>query len=478
MSSTLPFSVELSIVPDVEETLKKFWDFDHVILFDSVRRDERLGRYSFLSASPIEISTLTTAEFGVDPFRDVREWSKNFAAESDSSLPPFQGGFAGILSYELGSCWERLPQPQIDEFKIPACVIGCYDWVIAWDHVDHRCWVIAHGFPETTAAGREAKAEATCKAIQNHILKDQTLPALKAAPLSEQSRRLQTEQNSIDPDCEIFSNFSKTDYLAAVQRVVDYIYAGDIFQANLSQRLTHQTNRTDLDLYFALRKHNPAPFAGYFRSKDWSVLSSSPERFLQKTGQQLSTRPIKGTRQRWNNPEADLFTRDELRESRKDQAENVMIVDLLRNDLSRVCRPGTIRVPELCSIETYQTVTHLVSEVTGQLQAGNSFWDALQATFPGGSITGAPKIRAMEIIAELEQVARGPYCGSMFYYGFDGTADSNILIRTLTRRGTNLTFPVGGGIVAQSLSVAEYEETLHKSAGIRSSLRSVLPSEL
>ena len=226
-------------------------------------------------------------------------------------------------------------------------------------------------------------------------------------------------------------------------------------------------------VYSALRRHNPAPFAGLVQFDDWAVHSSSPERFIQKVGQQVWTRPIKGTRQRREVPEADLYTRDELRESQKDHAENVMIVDLLRNDLSRVCEAGSIRVPELCSIEAYETVTHLVSEVTGKLCHQTSFWDLLRATFPGGSITGAPKIRAMEIITELEQVARGPYCGSMFYLGFDGTADSNILIRTIVQRGDQLCFSAGGGIVSQSNPKMEFEETLHKSQGLRSAIRSL-----
>src|SRR5690606_9153149 len=212
------------------------------------------------------------------------------------------------------------------------------------------------------------------------------------------------------------------------------IRAGDLFQANLSQRLLAPLRRSPVALYQRLRQCNPAPFAGYFACDDWAVVSASPERFLRVDANEVETRPIKGTRRRRPLPEADLFTRDELRESNKDRAENVMIVDLLRNDLSRVCSPGSIQVTELCTVEVYETVSHLVSEVRGSLQDGLTFWDLLAATFPGGSITGAPKIRAMEIISEQEQIARGPYCGSLFYLGFDGTADSNILIRTMTQR--------------------------------------------
>jgi para-aminobenzoate synthetase component 1 len=275
---------------------------------------------------------------------------------------------------------------------------------------------------------------------------------------------------------ELLSNFDHAAYLAAVERVIELICAGDVFQANLSQRLLFPAKRPALQQYLSLQKKNPAPFAGYFAHRDWAILSASPERFLQLRNGTVSTRPIKGTRQRGSVPEADLYRRDELRESEKDRAENVMIVDLLRNDLSRVCRPGSIRVPELCMVETYETVSHLVSEIQGELEEGRGFWDLIEATFPGGSITGAPKIRAMQIISELEQVARGPYCGSLFYLGFDGTADSNILIRTMTQRGGWLSFPAGGGIVAQSNPEEEYQETLHKVRGLVQSLQIAHPN--
>jgi para-aminobenzoate synthetase component 1 len=264
----------------------------------------------------------------------------------------------------------------------------------------------------------------------------------------------------------LLSNFSRDEYLRAVDRAIEYIFAGDIFQVNLSQRLLYEYDSCPLELFLRLRERNPAPFAGYFAHDDWVVASASPERFVRVADGKVDTRPIKGTRSRRAAPEADLFTRDELRESEKDQAENVMIVDLLRNDLSRVCTPGTIRVPELCRVETYETVQHLVSEVRGSLNDGRTTWDLFRAVFPGGSVTGAPKVRAMEIIAELEPTSRGPYCGSLFYVGFNGQADSNILIRTFTIRNGWIQCPVGGGIVAQSDPATEYEETLVKAEGM------------
>jgi para-aminobenzoate synthetase component 1 len=267
------------------------------------------------------------------------------------------------------------------------------------------------------------------------------------------------------------SNFSRETYLQAVQRVIEYIRAGDIYQANLSQRLMIPNDEPVIDVYLRLRERNAAPFAGFLQHADWAVLSASPERFLQVQDGVVTTRPIKGTRQRRSPPEADLFTQDELQVSAKDISENVMIVDLLRNDLSRVCRPGTVSVPQLCGVETYETVHHLVSEVRGELLEDRDAWDLLAATFPGGSITGCPKVRAMEIITELEQVARGPYCGTLFYVGFDGSMDSSILIRTMTSRLGWLHFPAGGGVVAQSDPASEYAETLHKAEGLLRALR-------
>ncbi|MCA9270562.1 MAG: anthranilate synthase component I family protein, partial [Planctomycetales bacterium] len=244
------------------------------------------------------------------------------------------------------------------------------------------------------------------------------------------------------------------------------IYAGDVFQVNLAQRLLTAAPSDAAELYLRLRRRNPATFAGYFAGRDFKVASASPERFASLADGRVETRPIKGTRRRIAAPEADLFAGVELRASEKDRAENVMIVDLLRNDLSRVCLPESVLVRELCRLEVYETVQHLVSVVEGRLGAGKTAADLFCAMFPGGSITGAPKVRAMEIIAELEPTARGAYCGCLGYIGFDGRADFNILIRTMTIAGGWMQFPVGGGIVAQSDPQAELEETWHKAAGM------------
>jgi para-aminobenzoate synthetase component 1 len=264
----------------------------------------------------------------------------------------------------------------------------------------------------------------------------------------------------------VTSNVSHAAYLAMIRRAVEYIHAGDVFQVNLAQRLLSRASLPPVELYLRLRQRNPAPYAGYFDLGHSQVISASPECFLTVRGGQVETRPIKGTRGRSHLPEADLFAGDELSDSEKDRAENVMIVDLMRNDLSRACLADSVRVEQLCRLETYAYVKHLVSVVRGELKPGLTTWDLLRASFPGGSVTGAPKVRAMEVIAELEPTVRGPYCGSLAYVGFNGTMDASILIRTITAAYGYWQLPVGGGIVAPSDPEDEYRETWHKARGM------------
>jgi para-aminobenzoate synthetase component 1 len=482
----LPLIEELTPAPDVSAALRGLRHWPNLLLLDSSRNGIPTGRYSFLTADPFDFEVLQQAKFAgqsaattaaaqlLDPLMSIQRRLSQFESELVTGLPPFQGGAAGMLSYDLNRVWERLPAPRCDEFRLPALAVGIYDWVIAWDHEQQRVWIISQGFPETDAARRADRAARRLRDVRESIRRA-TMTPLDSESLQTVNCKLKAENlTRVRPAPGLpglLSNFSRDEYLHAVERAIEYIYAGDIFQVNLSQRLLYEYAGCPLELYLRLRERNPAPFAGYFAHDDWVVASASPERFVRVAGGEVETRPIKGTRSRRAAPEADLFTRDELRESEKDQAENVMIVDLLRNDLSRVCSPGTIRVPELCRVETYETVQHLVSEVRGRLHAGQTPWDLFRAVFPGGSVTGAPKVRSMEIIAELEPTARGPYCGSLFYVGFNGQADSNILIRTFTIRNGWIQCPVGGGIVAQSDPATEYEETLVKAEGMLRALK-------
>jgi para-aminobenzoate synthetase component 1 len=268
----------------------------------------------------------------------------------------------------------------------------------------------------------------------------------------------------------VASTFSRDDFLRVVARTREYVLAGDIFQANLSQRLESAAADHPFDLYLRLRARNPAPFAAYFDFGDAALVSASPERFLRLAGDAVETRPIKGTSPRGVNPRHDAALGAALYESEKDQAENVMIVDLLRNDLSKVCLDGSVKVPELCRIERYATVHHLVSTVVGTLRPGLGAVDLLRAAWPGGSITGAPKVRAMEIIAELEPTQRGPYTGSLGYVSFGGAMDTNIAIRSFVVKPGRAWFQAGGGIVADSDPEREYEETLQKARGLVAAL--------
>jgi para-aminobenzoate synthetase component 1 len=267
------------------------------------------------------------------------------------------------------------------------------------------------------------------------------------------------------------SNFSADGYREAVRRAIEYIHAGDVFQVNLSQRLLHAAHGSPVDLYCRLRQRNPAPMAGYLDGGEWQILSASPERFLRIADRRIETRPIKGTAPRTRESTADRIAGERLLASAKDRAENVMIVDLLRNDLSRDCEPGSVCVSQLCGLEQFAWVQHLVSVVEGTLRVDRTPLELLRHAFPGGSVTGAPKIRAMEIIAELEPTVRGPYCGSLGYLGVGGRMDTSILIRTITAADGWWQIPVGGGVVADSDPEHELEETWHKAKGMLAALR-------
>ncbi|GLK82583.1 aminodeoxychorismate synthase component I [Ancylobacter defluvii] len=434
--------------------------FDGLAFLDSAMAHPQLGRWSFVAADPFGRFRVTggtafwndAAEDGT-PLEALR---RRLALYAQGPLPcdaPFQGGAIGTFAYEAGRLFDRFPTPQPEPGEGPEIDLGFYDVVLAFDIVGRRAFLISTGWPETEPQARLARARARMAQMS----------AALAAPLPA----LDTEL----PAVEWTSNFDAARYEAAVARVIAYIRAGDIFQANFTQQFRAQVGAADpLAVYERLRNANPATFAALILSEGRAVASSSPERFLTLRAVagrlEVETRPIKGTLPRSVEPTLDAFRGRELVASEKDRAENVMIVDLLRNDLSRVCRPGTVKVPRLCGLETYANVHHLVSVVTGTLKPGRDGLDLIAASFPGGSITGAPKIRAMEIIRELEGVPRGVYCGAIGYLGFDGTADLNIAIRTVTLEDGVASFGVGGGITLLSDPAAEYRESLTKAERI------------
>jgi para-aminobenzoate synthetase component 1 len=482
----LPIFEQLDPRLDPVDVFRRLARLPHVVFFDSAMRHAKLGRYSFVAADPVEWLALPAD--GSDALGQLVTQSKDFGLRiSDcglntpnpqsairnpkSDLPPFQGGWAGMFGYELARSLEAVPPAAVDEFQLPALAVGLYDVVVAFDHEQAAAWLISQGLPETDPQARRERAIERLSRFRELLAtgavstndKSTGLPILPIESLSPQF--------PITGHDGLTSNFSPSAYTHAVEKTIEYIHGGDAFQVNLSQRLMHPATSPAIELYCRLRERNPAPFAGYLDGGDWQIASTSPERFVRIDNGHVETRPIKGTRARAQRPEADLFAGDELRASDKDRAENIMIVDLLRNDLSRTCRPDSVRVSQLCGLETYQYVQHLVSVVEGQLRADATPIDLVRTSFPGGSVTGAPKIRAMQIIAELEPTVRGAYCGSLGYVGLDGRMDTSILIRTITASRGWWQLPVGGGIVAQSNPREEYEETWHKAAGMLRALR-------
>jgi len=385
-------------------------------------------------------------------------------------LPPFQGGVAGFLGYEYGRRLERLPTPREDDLNLPDVWLGAYEWVIAWDHEQDRSWVIAldPGLRRGDEGAERASPLSTWwrggQGVRSAERRMNAIVQRMKAP----ARTRQSVVANDGPPPKFHSGFTRAEYLHAVERVRQYILAGDIFQANLSQRFEAPWPGNPFEFYRHLNEANPAPFAAYFGGDGFAIASASPERFLSADAEgNVETRPIKGTRRRGSSPAEDRRLAEELLASAKDRAENVMIVDLLRNDLSKVCAPGSVDVPVLCALESHPTVHHLESIVTGRLERGYSAVDLLRASFPGGSITGAPKVRAMAILAELEPVARGAYCGTIGWLSATGAMDTSIAIRTVTLKDGKAYFHAGGGIVADSDPALEYQETLDKAAGIR-----------
>ncbi|OLB14561.1 MAG: aminodeoxychorismate synthase, component I [Gemmatimonadetes bacterium 13_2_20CM_70_9] len=456
----------------------RFAGLPSLVFLDSATDAEHLGRHSFLTADPwsaVRSKALLTQQLvdgrwvrvEPDALTHARALLAPHAAEPLADLPPFQGGAAGYLGYDWGATLERVPRPRYDDYALPDVLLGLYDWVIAWDHPAGRAWVISTGIPERGTARTDRAARRLT--FVKERLTDRRIGGW--ADSNSTANRLSAPSYPVPGVPGVRSNFTREGYLDAVARVIEYIFAGDIFQANLSQRLGAPLAGTPLELYGRLRRRNPAPFAAFLDCGDVVIASSSPERFLRvHDGRQVETRPIKGTRPRGVGPEHDAALALALAESDKDRAENVMIVDLLRNDLSRVCRPGTVRVPELFAIEHYATVHHMVSTVVGELAPEHDGVDLLRAAFPGGSITGAPKVRAMQIIAELEPTARGAYCGAIGYVSVTGALDTSIVIRTYLVLGRDVYFQVGGGIVADSDPEQEYRETLDKARGLVAAL--------
>ena len=453
---------------DVFELLR---DKPFPFFLDSGMDASKLGRYSFVGSGPFLVLSTRGSEAVLsqgaekskltgNPFDIMNHLLAVYRLGSCSFPVPFVGGAVGYFSYDLCHFIERLPSTAIDDLKLPECYFGFYDLVLAFDNLQDKTYVISTGFPELRESKRVARAR-------------ERLDEMKDELAGVSSSGIET---LITPTCypmeqvSLKGGFTHQEYVDAVEKARQYIIAGDIFEVNLSQRFEAELSVTPYELYRWLRQINPAPFACYLGFDEVSVVSASPERFLRVQGDWVETRPIKGTRPRGKNQEQDEDLANELLSSSKDRAENVMIVDLERNDLGRVCRFGTVKVTELAILEVFPTVFHLTSTVEGRLREGKNCIDLLKATFPGGSITGAPKVRAMEIIDELEPTKRSVYTGSIGYLSFNGNIDLNIAIRTLLVKGNKAYFQVGGAVVYDSNPEAEYQETLDKARALNDAL--------
>ena len=440
--------------------------------------EQSLDRFSFVAADPIESFVVPScaepddAESIQEVLQHMKSRLADLSCQTIPGLPPFQGGLAGMLSFDAGLALLGVEQTEGHHSETPLMQFGIYDVVFAFDHKQRKVWAISQGVPGNTPAERRTRSR---ERFEKHACAlDGSQSPSSETLFVPASRTTSPHSYQLPGSNSVFSTHSPSAYANMVQSGIDLVRAGDIFQVNLAQQFSVAGSCHPLELYKKARVCNPAPFAGYLDFGDAAIVSMSPERFLKVTRGSVSMHPIKGTRRVLSRPEADLYASADLHSSEKDRAENVMIVDLVRNDLSRVCEPSSVIVEALCRLERFRYVQHLVSIVSGRLVAGASALDAVLAAFPGGSITGAPKYRACEIICQLEANGRGPYCGTLGYVGFDGNADLNILIRTFVVHENNITFSAGGGVTVGSDPAMEYAESLHKAEGMLSVFESTV----
>lgn len=427
-----------------------------------------LGHYSVIGRCPYlklvkdgEIFTINGKTETETTFEDyMREYLDTHEDKNDSGLPIVSGA-VGYFSYDYGRKQMGVPSGEKALVTIPEAVLTFYDCFVVEDCQEKRTYLVANGISGDAAAQIGAMEKAILESIKNRKQEEsETGENINAWNSHREKFKIQ-----------IHPNFEKEEYKQAVDRMIRYIIEGDIYIANMTQQLTIESEKQPLDVFYDLRKNNPSPFGGYLDFGDYQIVCASPERFLKMKDRHVNTRPIKGTRKRGATPEEDEMLRQELVDSGKDKSELLMIVDLERNDLNRVCTPGSVKVTELFTVEAYATVFHLVSDIEGILEDGKNVMDLLEATFPGGSITGAPKYRAMEIIDELEHGKRNLYTGSIGYLTLDGSCDFNIVIRTALHKNGKYHLGVGGGITAESDLEFEYEETLQKAKAILDALQ-------
>jgi len=459
------------------------------VLLESARINEKIGRYSFVAADPylifrshgdsieLDLPAAPKGKYGKratmkrKPLQKLRELLSNYRAERVPGLPPFIGGAIGFFSYDFVHQFEKLPRKAKDDLAIPDSNFIFVDRVVAFDHILNKAWVIvAPGAREQELGFRRPEHDQWPELYDKAVERVNALVNLLEGSVKEEAQ-LHTGASGSPGQHPLSPRLTQTEFESMVRQCREYIAAGDIYQANLSQRFSAPVYDADpLRLYKVLRSINPSPFAAYLDFNGLQLVSSSPERLVRLREGVADTRPIAGTRRRGKDGVEMQVLSAELLTNEKERAEHIMLLDLERNDLGKVCDYGTVEVDEMMVVEDYSHVIHIVSNVRGKLTAGRDAFDLFRAVFPGGTITGVPKVRCMEIIDELEPVARGAYTGSIGYFSSAGDMDMNIIIRTFMVKEGMAHFQVGAGIVADSDPTREYAETLQKAEALKKAL--------
>ena len=446
-------SVIADFLTPVSAFLKLEKDRPYAFLLESVEGGETVARYSFLGCDPFLITRYRKDQPSDEFMQNLRSTLRRFKSVTLPNLPPFTGGAVGYFGYDMVRAIENIPDTGRDDLGIDDAVLMFYKTVLAFDHLRHQIHIISNLLVDESKEPLETQYAKAEEEIRN-------IEALLRMPMEPPVSTPSQEE------VQVRSNFEKNDYLNAVSKAKEYIAAGDIFQVVLSQRFEVDLKTAPFDIYRALRIVNPSPYMYFLKMPDAAIVGSSPEMLVKIQGDEAAYRPIAGTRPRGSNDVEDERLAQELKADEKERAEHIMLVDLGRNDLGRVCKYGTVRVEDLMFIERYSHVMHLVSALRGQLPPDVDRLDTMMACFPAGTVSGAPKVRAMEIIDELEPTRRGVYSGAIMYLDFSNNLDSCIAIRTLVVKGNKGYIQAGGGIVADSTPEGEYMETVNKSRAL------------
>ena len=447
------------VLADLETPVSAFLKVrrgDYSFLLESVEGGERPARYSFIGTEPYRVLRVPP-DSDSDPLALIEEELGRYRLVANADLPPFHGGAVGYLAYDAVRHFETLPVPAHDPLRFPEALFQCVDTVLLFDHVKHLIKVIGHVRLDGDVEASYREAQARIAEVVERLQSGSARPPADGPP----------PPDGVEP---IRSNVSREGYLAGVERIIDYIVAGDILQCVYSQRFSRPTFVHPFNVYRALRTINPSPYTYYLEMGDHQIIGASPELLVLAEEGKVATNPIAGTRPRGATPEEDAALEAELVADAKERAEHVMLLDLGRNDIGRVSTPGSVRVTQQMAVERFSHVMHLVSSVSGGARPDKGCFDAMRATFPAGTVTGAPKIRAMEIIAELEKERRGPYAGAIGYFGFAGNMEAAITIRTIVMRDGVASAQAGSGIVYDSKPEAEFDETVNKAMALFTAL--------